>query len=373
MKKVLSLLLSLLVILPMLESFVSAQAENIVILVSDNEADSALAEKVAEILNAKVVVTPWGIYNESVVAEIMSLNPSLVIIIGGPKAVSPQYYDALQSLGISYTPIWGKDRVETSEKVIEFLMKDYPQLFSNVTLVIVYGWDLSGIARLRHLKDKHVIPLFVSKNTNVSINASNILIIETPFSEKFMFRYKEMFHHAPIIKANITPEVANESIKNAEIALERAERIIERNVTSPLVSRLLDKAEDLLNKAKEKFSAGNYVEAYVLALHSKWLAERALSISLTSAYHITISAERKLTMELRLLWTVTLRLEKAGYNVDTIKELLQKAQEALKNRDYVTASRYLEEAKDLLRKIREENHPSPPVHGKVPGRGRRGP
>ena len=39
---------------------------SIVVLVSDNEADSALAEDLADVLNATVVMTPWGVYDTNV-------------------------------------------------------------------------------------------------------------------------------------------------------------------------------------------------------------------------------------------------------------------------------------------------------------------
>lgn len=52
-----------------------------VVLVSDNCADQCTALEVADALNATVITTEWGIYNESLIDEILALNPDKVIII----------------------------------------------------------------------------------------------------------------------------------------------------------------------------------------------------------------------------------------------------------------------------------------------------
>ncbi|NJE78617.1 hypothetical protein E3E33_06600, partial [Thermococcus sp. GR5] len=92
-KKAIALFLGLMLITTTL-SFgrVSAEETSVtVILVSDNEADCALARYLANVTGAVVVMTTWGVYDPNVTAEIMSYAPDEVIIIGGPEAVVEEY------------------------------------------------------------------------------------------------------------------------------------------------------------------------------------------------------------------------------------------------------------------------------------------
>ncbi|ENN96699.1 cell wall binding repeat 2-containing protein, partial [Methanocaldococcus villosus KIN24-T80] len=81
-------------VLIILSLLIPTVAATNVILVSDNQADYLTALNIASLFNdTKVVVTPWGIYNESVVNEILKMKPEQVIIIGGPIAVPDEYVE----------------------------------------------------------------------------------------------------------------------------------------------------------------------------------------------------------------------------------------------------------------------------------------
>ncbi|HDZ35415.1 MAG TPA: hypothetical protein ENH81_00680, partial [Thermococcus sp.] len=115
-KKVIALLFGLMMVATTASFGHVSAADNsaTVILVSDNEADCTLAEYLANVTGAIVVTTPWGVYDPSVTATVMSYGPDKVIIIGGPDAVVDMYLEDLQELNIPVERWWGKNRYETN-------------------------------------------------------------------------------------------------------------------------------------------------------------------------------------------------------------------------------------------------------------------
>ena len=136
-KKVAVFLLALL--LPL--SYASAGT---VLLSSDNPADMALSTFLAENTGGKLVVSPWGVFNSTVVGEILSEKPGEVVIIGGPVAVPKAYSSALEGKGIHVVRFSGKDRFETADMVINWsLERGYKP---KGDFYILDGWDEGLIA-----------------------------------------------------------------------------------------------------------------------------------------------------------------------------------------------------------------------------------
>src|SRR3990172_2066922 len=162
---------------------VSAQTGKTVILVSDNMADSAVAEAIKSVKNIDVVTTPWGEFNESVVAKITALNPTVVFILGGPAAVPSEYENALSSY--TWFRIYGNDRYATAAAALEHFKGD----FKGKGIVIAYGYDSKGIKHALE-KAKKIggiilfvkpddVPLDVERAINSS-NASEVDVEEAP-------------------------------------------------------------------------------------------------------------------------------------------------------------------------------------------------
>jgi hypothetical protein len=110
-----------------------------VLLVSDNEADSAVAQAVKNVRDVDVVTTPWGVFDENVVSQVRSLNPDRIYIIGGHKAVLVEYDDALASF--NRIRLSGKDRYHTAALTYEQFRGD----FRGRGIVIAHGHDPEGI------------------------------------------------------------------------------------------------------------------------------------------------------------------------------------------------------------------------------------
>lgn len=94
------------------------------LLVSDNNADFAVASAISSDINAAVVLTKWGSYNESVLSAIINASPRKVVIIGGKAAVPETYIDALKNAGIDVKVVGGKTRQETSIEAYKEFKKE---------------------------------------------------------------------------------------------------------------------------------------------------------------------------------------------------------------------------------------------------------
>ncbi len=84
------------------------------LLVSDNPADEAVASSIASDINAALVLTPHGTYDEATLNQIINASPRKVIIIGGKAAVPDGYLDELAKAGIEVKVVGGKTRQQTS-------------------------------------------------------------------------------------------------------------------------------------------------------------------------------------------------------------------------------------------------------------------
>lgn len=159
-----------------------------VILVSDNCADHATALELAKALNATVVTTTWGVYDENVVNEILSLKPDKVIIIGGPLAVVENYTTVLENAGITVERIGGQTRYETNANVTLRFQNQFKMAFGdNVSACVCYGLDDIALNESMEKIKQGKYLVLLSNGTNLSVNPErlqlkiqNIEVIENP-------------------------------------------------------------------------------------------------------------------------------------------------------------------------------------------------
>ncbi|MDK2783066.1 MAG: hypothetical protein PWQ32_655 [Thermococcaceae archaeon] len=361
-----------------------AQSLSIVILVSDNEADSALAEELAEVLNATVVVTTWGVYDPNVTAEIMEYAPDKVIIIGGPDAVPKDYETDIAELGVSYVRWYGENRYETNLEVLKKAIEEYPELFEGVKIVIAHGRDLGAIKQAKGIKGKKFI-LYVDNNiTNttevigVLLKTRNVIILKSQLmnrtAEQIRERIRERVRDGNITEENvtITPEMAWEAIQLAINRTETAKEMLD-NLPIPAAKIQIELAEEKIQIANESYSQGNYEKAYGQAIAAKAHAETVIRLAGKEwQKFIHASPKFQLNREVQRLEIKLWVLEKAGIDVTQIKGKLEAAKAAIQAGDYDTARELIEDAKNMLReafmqgrgKIKEKYLPVNPPHGK---------
>ena len=117
------------------------------VVVSDNFADTAIAQTIiASYPDAVLLVVEWGSFDQDLSSAIAELNPSNVIIVGGPQAVLSEYEDTMA--GIPVERLSGEDRSGTSLAVFSMLME---QNKVNSQVKVVNGGDEKKVNQALYL------------------------------------------------------------------------------------------------------------------------------------------------------------------------------------------------------------------------------
>jgi len=258
-----------------------------VILVSDNEADSVLAEYIARLARAPIVKTPWGIYDPNVTAEIKDHSPDKVIIIGGPVAVPEPYEDDLKELNITVERWWGEDRYETNIAVLGNVTKLGLRL-RNVVIAVPGNDSIAMKEALTRAVATKGFMVFFNENTDLNKvlarlkvethNVINVILVRSQVMEKVAERVKERLGKiSSEFDVEITAERALEVMNLTRERIAKAEELL-ANVALPeqkeeLAKEMLDKAKGELEMAEKAYEEGKYEEAYEQAITAKAHAE----------------------------------------------------------------------------------------------------
>ncbi|NJE61343.1 hypothetical protein [Thermococcus sp. 21S7] len=359
-----------------------------VVLVSDNEADCALAEYLANVTGAIVVTTPWGVYNSNVTAEVMSYAPDEVIIIGGPDAVVEQYADDLQDLGIEVERWGGQNRYETNLMVMEQAKVKLKLKFNN-SVIMVPGNDRAAIrAALRIAVRRKAMIAFVNDTSNVSrlmlklqVRGANLTLVETPLMNGTMLRIREQLRecNCTSTEVNITAETALEAIKTAEKKLSLAEEMASNITPSTgdlvggrftVVSRFLMMSEMELENAEDAYNRGDYGRAYGQAMAAKAHAEFVIRIaseewSAEMKKNTLMRAEMYVHRVERQLWV----MERAGLNTTELRAMLERLKAAIRDGDQDAIQTLMEQIRERLMneylhgRLHIKERMNPPGHG----------
>ncbi|MHC1599149.1 MAG: hypothetical protein ACXQT0_06225 [Candidatus Methanofastidiosia archaeon] len=145
-------------------AFAGDSSETTVLLVSNNLADSAVAESISNQMEDVIIFyTEWGQFVPSVVDAIVQLCPSQVLILGGPMAVVSEYESALE--GLDVVRIGGKDREETSFMAMKGLINRY---LLKHKVVVANGADENAIATALNESLKAGCPIVFITGNEVS-------------------------------------------------------------------------------------------------------------------------------------------------------------------------------------------------------------
>jgi putative cell wall-binding protein len=260
---------------------VSGQAANVVILVSDNPADLAVANTLAEKLNIEVVVTPWGTLSDEAVAKIKATGATEVYVVGGNVAVP----DVETKVDISVKRFAGEDRYQTSA-LVAGEWKECPEVY------IAVGVDEHGIQEARAKAKAKGCPIVYVKPDSVpgsvevtleKLQVNVAVVVPTPNMKTDVIKER--------IKGRGIGEVSEVEIdfraraQDAIAAAENAITLAEENTSevadgrSLAAARLVINAKTLLDRAREAFDAGDYGKAFGLATAAKAEAESSVKIS----------------------------------------------------------------------------------------------
>ncbi|CAD5244701.1 hypothetical protein [Thermococcus camini] len=371
----------------------SAADPGIVILVTDNEADAALAYSVAALLDARVIVSPWGTYSPEISAEILSEEPGRVIIIGGPVAIPEDYTGDMDDFGIPYERWYGETRYETNLAVIDGLKKEFPEAFKGIeTVVIANGRD--GLALREYTRTVKIGPsgthgrliiLTDDGKTNETLEAlakfsglNGVVYMTTsdggeplfPLNQGRVLGFaRERFGNDIGTEEKATspgPRDTLEVLTAVQNKTNRAEKLLD-GLQIPAARRKLETAKDLLEEAWSAYNAGDYSRAYLLAVRAGGEADFVIArtyVEIRTVYQG--SAAVRLQRRLSQLEVMVNVLREKGYDVDGIESLLQQAEDALKRGDYSEViNDLIPRIKEMLaeKTVRRHGVPHPPRPG----------
>ncbi len=338
------------------------QGISIVILVSNNEADSVVAESLANLLNVSVVVTPWGIYNPNITAEIVERMPDKVIIIGGPVAVPVEYEQDLNNLGISYERWYGANRYSTNIKVIEKAEEEFPGIFRDVDVFVVNGRDVGAIQAVKKAGGR-VVPIFVDygleNQTEVIghlITPGRVVIVRSPLlSLNLMLNIQEIVERNGIHVSEEQVEAGRNlswsTIAGTEALLKLAKTTLD-DLKVPGARNMLELATRELEKAKTEYARGNYEAAYRYSIYARTHANVVILLAGKERNRI-LHGLPKVALEhdiLRLEVQVN-ALSRSGIDVSDVQNLLAQAKAALQAGDLDSALEILRAVKEKLRAL----------------------
>ncbi|MCD6558311.1 MAG: YfdX family protein [Palaeococcus sp.] len=370
---------------------VSAQTSTIVILVSDNEADSAVADNIGELLNASVVETAWGAYDPKVSAQIVEKEPDFVIIIGGELAVPAEYEEDISTMGIETIRWAGQNREETSFRAVKGLKEYFPTVFEGIKVLgIIDGRDSVSYGEMKLAE--HGIVAFVNYESadfearvDELINLINpdlvyiTLLKQRSPQDEYIFKggakvdkIVQKYQSSSVVVSPVSVLISKKDVLGEIDSAEN--RILEANATfdglqEPKAKAMLENAMREVEQAREALANGDYATAYLKAITAKGHAEIALKHANELRRGIFQgSVEFALRRQIaRLRWMVV-GLKNTGADVTEIEQLLDNAENDLKSHRYDEAQKMIDEAKNRIKEIfanrKGREHGHPPKRGK---------
>ncbi|ASJ13010.1 cell wall-binding repeat-containing protein [Thermococcus thioreducens] len=357
-EKVLAILLGLLMVATSVTfSNVSASTSVTVILVSDNAADKAVAEYLANVTGAVVVTTTWGVYDPNVTAEIMSYAPDEVIIIGGPDAVVEQYVADLEELGITVERWGGQNRYETNFIVMEQARIKFRLQFSGS--VIVAGNDSLAIRNALQIAVQNgAVIVYVNKSTNVTgvmgrFQVKTATMVGTPASERVMEHVKEQLRECNCTAEEVQVNITKETVLQLMVQVRERVRAIEEIANETNSTQLMQQVrvmEMTMEKANQALQAGNCTYAYQLMLELQVKTQFSLKVA-NSEMRIAMKNSEKIALEREMakLQAQVSVMERAGINVTEINSLMEQLRVAIQNGQYEQARQLMNQIKAMIR------------------------
>ncbi|WP_297504706.1 cell wall-binding repeat 2 family protein [Thermococcus sp.] len=357
-RKVMAILFGLLIVgMPLASKGVSAATTVTVILVSDNEADCAIAEYLANVTGAVIVTTTWGAYDPNVTAEIMSYAPDEVIIIGGPDAVVEQYVSDLQELGITVERWGGQNRYQTNIIAMERAEVEFQLQFNGS--VIVAGNDTLAIRNALQLAVQNgAVIIYVNKSTNVTgvmekLRVKTATMVKTQASERVMERVKEQLRECNCTAAEVQVNVTRETVLQLMVQVRERVKTIEEIANETNSTQLMQQVrvmEMTMEKANTALQAGNYTRAYQLMLELQIQTEFGLKMA-NGEMKAMMEINKKVALEREIakLEAQISVMERAGIDVSSITALMEELKVMVQNGQYDEAKELMNQIKAMIR------------------------
>ncbi|AEF97023.1 cell wall-binding repeat-containing protein [Methanotorris igneus] len=200
----LKLITIILILIPCIDALTIGEKPSLVdtvIITNDNWADCLAVANYAYQSDAIILQTEKDNLNPKVEEIIKIVNPKNIIIIGGPEAISENVERKLEK----YAPtvrIWGNDRAETFEKIIDYQLKN--KKVSNESIYLNYclvnGYDFDDVvtvsnfyvpyyASLKILNPKYTIRVYENDTVKIYEMHKNHKIFVGEYSKDCVFEF----------------------------------------------------------------------------------------------------------------------------------------------------------------------------------------
>jgi hypothetical protein len=262
-----------------------AQAVPDAVLSSDNPADHALAQLLANHLDARIIVTHWGTMSNDSIEELLSLNASRIYIIGGEVAV-PRAVKTLAEKGISVEKRFnGTTRYETSARVAR-------EWENSSGIVVAYGYDVEGIKEAMARAESERAPLLFVPQSHIPSEVNETINLISP-QKAILFPAPDMIEnllYADLNYHGMEIEVVRQDheektfnmISLANITLRESEgtnfTFDAHKEARNVAAKLINESRESLAAAEEMYDAGRYNLAFGQAVLAKFKAEYSIRI-----------------------------------------------------------------------------------------------
>lgn len=139
----------------------------------NNYSDALSVTPLAKAYNAPILFTSGNKLEAAVEREIIRLNASDVIIVGGTSAISVKIEDQLKNDGFDCERIAGADRYDTCAKIADRLVKT---LGENNTIVIANGNNVANAISITSFAASNGIPIILSEKDQIPANSMNYIL-----------------------------------------------------------------------------------------------------------------------------------------------------------------------------------------------------
>jgi putative cell wall-binding protein len=337
------------------------------VVVSDNFADTAIAQTIiASYPDAVLLVVEWGSFDQDLSSAIAELNPSNVIIVGGPQAVLSEYEDTMA--GIPVERLSGEDRSGTSLAVFSMLME---QNKVNSQVKVVNGGDEKKVNQALYLFLNNGKPFVLEQDGELEDElqqlAADGVIVEgeepgegdDPGESDPGEGEEESEEELP---SDAMLEAAQSAITQASEALQSLTLAITEDCKNS-VTVLYANAIKKLAEAEAAFEQGNYGKAYGQANAAYHLASNALRINDTPHNELYVGDLSQKALDWitevssrrAMLYEAFMSLEEQPEDIAalflTVDGYIADAQACYDSGDYECALNNAALAKDVLREI----------------------
>lgn len=353
----------------------SAYAQEDIVLSSDDPADQAIGEILAQRLNTTLVTTPWGTLSEGAVTKIEESNATRVLVVGGKVAVP----DVEETVDMDIKRLAGKDRYHTSALAASLWN-------SSGEAIVVEGRDEQAIKEALKEARQQGAPLLFAMNDHIpeevreklrELKVRKARFIPSPNMNASDIREEMEEEEVEEVQESEVDfeERAREAVKDAEEAVAEAEFNVS-NATGPgemAAANLLTNAREHLKKAESALNQSKYGRAFGLATAAKHEAKAASRIRerIVVGYYKEEVEEAEGLIEKHGLERAREALESARERmeeeeeseeegeeeVDEMADSLEKKLEILEKREekLEEAREKVEEAREKVKAGRQEN------------------